>query len=511
MNANLLTDAILTIEDATGVRSKCSLPSLLAALGARDVNWLSRVQPHQADIVHIFLCQLAALALHKAASSSIEQDEAGWRALLLALTDGDAAPWQLVQDDPSVAAFLQPPMPSKLAAGLKLKAATPDELDVLQTAKNHDLKQARMRTAECEDWVYALICVQTSSGFLGQGNYGICRMNGGFASRVCVSCNSSMNPGVRWAEDVSRILQRLPALVVDPWPYVSDGHTLLWRLPWDGASNLLMDELHPCFIEVCRVVRITSRAGVLRAFGHPASVARIAARETKGNVGDFWTPVDRSRRVGFTPPSTGLSATLLRELVVAQEKFEPAPLQQLEGLSGPAWFRASVLIRGQGTTEGFHEENIYIGEKAKQTLLAGGAGRERLARMSQWALERASDARGKVLRPTLFVLLDGGDEAAARGGAREAADWMRAWLESFESGWSSEYFSWLWSSIDLDDETARDIWLQMLRARATAALEHAIKAAPKRSGRRFRALTSATSMFQQRWNRYLKEDARHVA
>ena len=54
---------------------------------------------------------------------------------------------------------------------------------MLITSRNHDLKQNVARQAEPEDWVFALVSLQTSEGYGGSGNQGIARMNGGSSSR----------------------------------------------------------------------------------------------------------------------------------------------------------------------------------------------------------------------------------------------------------------------------------------------------------------------------------------
>jgi len=66
---------------------------------------------------------------------------------------------------------------------LNTPVSTPDALDLLITSRNHDLKQAVARQAEAEDWILALVSLQTCEGFGGAKNYGIVRMNGGSSSR----------------------------------------------------------------------------------------------------------------------------------------------------------------------------------------------------------------------------------------------------------------------------------------------------------------------------------------
>ena len=120
----------------------------------------------------MFLVQLAALALWHAKRaarrpSELPADPASWAAALRALTanHADDAPWRLVVDDDAKPAFLQPPAPP----GLKWTTVhTPDELDVLITSRNHDLKQTIAYQAAPEDWVFALVSLQTSEGYSGR-------------------------------------------------------------------------------------------------------------------------------------------------------------------------------------------------------------------------------------------------------------------------------------------------------------------------------------------------------
>ena len=57
------------------------------------------------------------------------------------------------------------------------------DADLLLTSRDHDLKQTVASRASPEDWVFALVSLQTSEGYGGRGNYGIAQMNGGSSSR----------------------------------------------------------------------------------------------------------------------------------------------------------------------------------------------------------------------------------------------------------------------------------------------------------------------------------------
>ena len=107
--------------------------------------------------------------------------------MLRALTPtfGDDEPWRLVVEDPGQPAFMQCPAPKGIE-GFRRRVLTPDDLDLLVTAKNHDLKQTVALEGRAEDWFFALIDLQTMAGYFGAGNYGIARMNGGYSTRPCV-------------------------------------------------------------------------------------------------------------------------------------------------------------------------------------------------------------------------------------------------------------------------------------------------------------------------------------
>lgn len=120
----------------------------LAALGRDEIRDFPALRPHQRHPWHAFLVQLAAMALHHADRDAIFESEQAWKDALLALTpdDQDGAAWCLISphDRP---AFMQAPVPSGAVGSWKNRLSAADELDMLVTSKNHDLKAARMRQA----------------------------------------------------------------------------------------------------------------------------------------------------------------------------------------------------------------------------------------------------------------------------------------------------------------------------------------------------------------------------
>ena len=155
MTMNLLTDAVFTVTGG----DKLSLPEIFAAMSRLEVRGFTALRPHQRPAWHMFLGQLAALALWKAEREDLPMSASDWIQYLRALTPDypDDEPWRLVVANSAKPAFLQPPVPDPGSSKLKWSSlSTPDALDMLITSRNHDLKQQVAKNAALEDWVFAL-------------------------------------------------------------------------------------------------------------------------------------------------------------------------------------------------------------------------------------------------------------------------------------------------------------------------------------------------------------------
>lgn len=149
---SLLDEPLITYRRvADGHRVKASLPELFVAMACDEVRDFPALRAHQRHPWHAFLCQVAAIALHQAEQTGPFPTAVAWRQALLALTpaDTDGAAWCLISplDRPAV---LQAPVPGGRVSEWKTKCRAADELDMLVTSKNHDLKAARSRDAEPE-------------------------------------------------------------------------------------------------------------------------------------------------------------------------------------------------------------------------------------------------------------------------------------------------------------------------------------------------------------------------
>lgn len=499
---NLLTDPLLRVQTKQGSR-RMSLPELFAALGRDEVQHLPGIQRHQEDAFHVFLCYLAGAVLSRRNDTDPVQDDNYWRDGLRAL-GGQAGQdaWTLVINDLSRPAFLQPPLPPADHTRLRPVAHTPDRLDLLPTAKNHDLKQERAARADVDEWVYALVSLQTMSGYY-RHNPGISRMNGAHGNRSIVELVRTFSPGGRWRDAVVRLLEHRRELLAGPYGYDPQGLVLVWLEPWDGVSGLPLSRLDPFYVEICRRVRLRGNGAITRADAVVSDGNRIAAKELKGVVGDPWLPIDlRAAEVrkskgekALTVPAQGLDADLLRRLVFA-DGFRLTALQRPgRNWQNDAWLTISVLVRGQGITNGFHERSVAVPAKVQPRVFGPPERRDPLAALSKSAIEYAGKMSYRVLRPAVLVYLSATTENPSL--ERECIQaWWRRFATRFEDRWSHAYFPWLWSVPEpFDSESALTDWARQLRDIALAVLREAEAALPTRTGRRYRARALAERRF----------------
>jgi CRISPR system Cascade subunit CasA len=339
------------------------------------------------------------------------------------------------------------------------------------------------------------------SGYLGAGNYGIARMNGGFGSRPVVALVPAGTWGKRWRSDVRRLLEIREELLGGAWPYQDRGLVLTWVPAWDRKSSLPLRSLDPFFIEVSRAVRLVQDKDRLCAYAAPSKAPRIAAREALGVLGDPWIPVKLDGQNGpqaLTVGPAGLSAGLLRNLLF-EDGFAPAAMQHPPGCltEGPARFSVSVFVRGQGTTDGFQHEEIPIPAQMRTLLFSSGPEREVLATRSRRALEDAGLLEIRALKPAVLSFLEGaGGSQTLDWDQRQITTWWQKAARAFRASWSAELFPWLWRTTEeASDEEADRAWLLVLRESAQTVLDTVIHEYPRRQGRRFRSRAVAEDIF----------------
>lgn len=506
---NLLTNALISTH-ATGHSTSTSLPGLLEMLVRDGIDALPALRPHQRYPMHCFLAQVGAMAMLAAGESVLPRDEGRWRDLLRGLTPQftDDEPWTLVVPDLSKPAFLQPPVPEGDWDALKDVEVTPDALDMLVTSKNHDLKAARLEIATPEHWLFALITLQTWEGFLGRGNYGISRMNGGFASRPFIGAAPTAGGwGAHVARDIRRLVDHRTEIVESDTLHATEGGCrLLWLESWDGQTSYDPRQLDPYYVEICRRVRLQYEGDRIGARRGSSNAARISQPKGKHQgkdftlpTGDPWTPVEKDSGKPLTLDGSGFHYRRVVNLLDA-EKFSPAPLQMLFDADekGGAQIVFAVVVRGQGETQGYHERRIQVPERLKPVFMRKSASVD----MVRVARDRVSDVAttvSKALRPALFALYQAAPEKIdfkdpkAKGKAE-------IFVTQFERAVDEDFFERLLEEVvePIGSDAAnacRQRWIEdVIWLRARDALAAAEAGSPLSCVRRYRARAAAKGL-----------------
>ncbi len=512
---DLLTDRLIRVAHVDGSMQSLSLPAVYEAMVKDSVAAFPALRPHQRHAWHAFMAQLAVLAMVRAGETNPPGGEGEWRELLRALTPGfpDDEPWCLLVEDLRSPAFMQCAAPGGLGA-YKRSRTTPDDLDLLATAKNHDVKSAIASDAEPDDWLFALIDVQTMSGYLGAGNHGIARMNGGYSSRPCLGLAPAEGGlGAHLVHDIGRMIDQRNALLDDYEDYFEpdDGVALLWLEPWDGTQSLGLTDIDPHFIEICRRVRLMRRGDSIVALTATSKKPRVAARAAKGNVGDHWTPVDVKDEKALSVSRVGFRYDRLAKLVLDEKAFRHPRAMTVDASKGGSWrLVARAVAAGQGKTEGYHERtDIVFNPVVTRSLLGGGGGRDTLDSLANAQIDEIKEVVA-ALRFGIAIAASGGKDATALGKAdREMA---YPYLRRLDGVADAHFFGSLqerFQSLRTLSEAgpyeqqaaARRAFARRLIQHATALLHEAIETVPCPKIHRYRARARATSAFWWRLRR----------
>jgi CRISPR system Cascade subunit CasA len=497
-----LTDPLIRARLFTGEIKSLSFPDIYDLLLRDEIDSFPALRPHQRHVWHAFLVQMGALALLRAGEKEPDGDADRWRERLRGLTAewADDAPWCLVSPLSKPALF-QPPVPEGSLDEFKL-IATPDELDMLITSKNHDLKASIASVGGAEDWFFALLSLQTQEGFLGAGNYGISRMNGGFANRPGVGLGPQGGPGARVLRDIAVLLgSRVELLRGDGAGYCPTGGVGLGWLPsWDGGQSLDLSALDPWHIEICRRVRIESIGKNYQARGKSTNVARIDAKALSGVTGDAWAPlvIEKDKRKMFSVSGGGFGYRKMVQLLFDAKTIAPPPMQRIAQTDGPANLEviARGLARGQGKTEGFHERRVPV-----SAWINKGWSRQASDPVAQLANARVANA-GEVARSVGFALslLVEPDWQQGERMKPQTEKAIKPWVDRFDLAIDRAFFSDMEREvIVLGDEAAasaeRNAWLLGLQTQGLDLIEDAAAALGRGGMRRLRAIVRAKGAF----------------
>ena len=496
---NILEESFIRVRTSAGER-RASLPEALALLMRDEVEAFPALRPHQRHAWHAFTVQLGAMALQRAGVSEPPTDAPKWQTLIRGLTPNFPAdePWRLVVDDITKPAFMQPPGgAAERERDYKNEVLTPDELDMLVTSKNHDLKMAVASDGGADDWLFALISLQTMEGFGGAGNYGISRMNGGLGSRPAFSLAPSERFGAHTKRDITFLLENTAADSRD---------ALLWLLPWDGAKSeaLLYDRLNPLYIEICRRVRLRqNNNGGLYAVKATSKAARIESKALKGRTGDPWTPINLKEGKSLTMATGGFTYKRVVDYLTPGNWEQPALLDATRSerrSAEPMMLVARGIVRGQGKTEGYYERIIPIRTKLRAAIGRGGI--DDIGEIANKRIQEIAIVQ-RILSHAIQVFAAGGDSDKVSSEHRKFA---RPWLNRLDELIDASFFDDLQTEFEADEEAERsrirNEWLMNgadgVIDNARNMLRDASDSVPCSTIRRYKARVSAEGLFEVR-------------
>lgn len=498
LHYSLLDEPLIRARSVADSRmDRYTLPSLLAALVSDSIRDFPALRPHQRHPWHALLVHLAALALDRNGSLTLWPSEAEWRSALLALTPDhpDGTAWCLVapHDQP---AFLQAPTPEGDVASWKNSYTAPDELDMLITSRNHEVKVRRMHRGQPDDWLFALTSLQTQEGFNGQKNYGISRMNSGAGSRPAVGIKPVGHWGKRWQRDVLQLLHSRRQIATELGLAEQGGIALVWLTLWDGRGSLSFSSLDPFYIEICRRIRLTADTSQtpLSAIGTGSDSARIDAAARKGVTGDAWTPVNKVEAKALTIGGSGFHYQLACELLFG-DKYQVPIAQKINEKDGQQGLVvvAQGIARGQSKTEGYHERHIPLSPVIRRAFQLKQT--DRIAVIASERVQAIGTMRRTILWTALFTLLQGGAEKINYDLASTKQQ-AESFLQYFETHEDARFFQDLFLEVEAEDPTpVRLQWLIGLAERAELVLQYAFRAGPQSGEKRYRARAAALSRF----------------
>ena len=498
---NILTEPVIRFDWAGGTGTEATLPEIYGELMADSVSAFPALRPHQRHAWHAFLVQLGAMAMHRAGTDKPPETAGQWLPLLRGLTPGypDDEPWHLVVDDITKPAFMQPPArSSEREKDYQNEVATPDELDMLVTSKNHDLKSSVAAQAGADDWLFALITLQTMEGFGGAGNYGVSRMNGGLGNRPAFTLAPPGGPGAHLRRDVIFLLERQDSLL-DQYPMQPGGIGLLWTVPWDGEKSeaLLPSQLDPFFIEVCRRIRLRcAPAGNVSAVRTSSKGARMESKELNGRIGDPWTPISVKDNKSLTLASGGFTYNRVVDYLTSGDWQQPILLEATQQ-EQETQLVARAMVRGQGKTEGYYERIIPLRQRTVRAFSRGG-GVQELGDLARARIEKIRTVQRILSHAIQVFIARGNDDNLSPEGRRLA----RPWLGRLDEIVDARFFEDLQDEFGIDGQSERRDesleWQRWLVDEARKVLHSAEDSLPCPAIHRYRARARADGLFEGR-------------
>ena len=499
---NVMSEPIIRVELANNRFETLTLPDTYAHLVENDLKSFQALRTHQRHGVHAFLVQLAVLALRQTGQTELPDNPEDWRRTLRSLTQRrhpQDAPWQLVNPRWDQPALLQTPVMPNEQSLYKRALETPDTLDQLIAADNHKMKQHEGYAAQYDDWLFALINLQTMQGALGRNNYGISRMNGGASSRPVFTLAPLGRPGDAIARDINALLHHEPK--ADP----AGRTTLVWLLPWQGlkADQLQVDDLSDLYIEICRRLRLQSTGPEqLTAYQAGTDTTRIDKIQPQRAETDPWTPfnVKEQKTLSIVDPAFTYQQVAA---YLTNENWQWPRLLHLTAADLASdqtlAIHAAGLARGNGKTFGYFERTIELDPSTIQAMAE--ADRERLNAVTQTHLQDARTTLNILYHAILTYLAPNRTSQSGEKAPPQHTSSARIWGKPMDQKIDSVFFQYLQQEIAAPDEAQaqadRAEWQLWLYNQAKIALQEAQENLPQ-SVNAARSATRSNSIFESR-------------
>ena len=500
MKYSLLDDSLIEVRFKGQEKEYTNLPHIFSELMENNIISFEALQPHQQQPWYSFLVQLAAMAVSRENNGDIPSSIEKWRQMLIGLADGSKAAWHLVVEDVSKPAFMQTPIPegSLEEAGYKSDIETPDELDMLVTSKNHDIKGNRILNPEPQHWLYALLTLQTMEGYSGKFNYGIARMNGGGGNRPLIGFSEKLSWGGRFRRDLEILLSNRNKLADD---FDFSGYSLLWLLEWDGTKkdSLQLSVCDPFFLEICRRIRFRKTEKGVKCFKKSTKSKRIEVPdELNGITNDPWTPIDKGEAKILTITESGFTYKLLQELLIGEKYQKPFAMKFQADERDRVFMINQALVRGGGIkteTNGLHKRIIPIPPKVHK-LLMNDIKKDKFAERANNRVALALEVQKQILYPSVRELIrEGLKKEVTRKQTIKENKQINPWLKRFDQEIDRRFFESLWASVEMDQEEATRQWEEILLEEAKKQFKQAERSTPIAQLRRLRAVSKARSIF----------------
>ena len=505
---NLLTDPIIRLKNRDLVDLRCPLPEVYGLLMNDEVESFTALRHYQVHSWHAFLCQLGRMALDRAGLELPPRDPSVWGQVLANMTPKFPRhePWQLMVQDITTPAFMQPPAADEeTRSEYKKVIPTPDKMDLLVTSKNHVIKSTVATQANPDDWMFALISEQTMDGVIGLHLRAISRMNGGRSNRPAFSLAPlTGGPGARVRRDIEALREAVPNIRREHPEYPErDGLGLLWTEPWHGAEDetLTKEHLDPLYIEVCRRIRLIRRPdGNMTALRATTKHQRVMFM--KGLTGDPWTPVDRRknevRSITMTETPMALDNTV--NLLVHEEIDHPhllTPTQSEVDAGKPMQIIGRIFCRGQGKTFGYHERSITAGPTLLRALRDRDSAEHTTLKDMTNARKDIAGAVRSTLQNAAQTFMSGKSERSTnpehKAISYKIGDRLRAEIHD-------SFFTDLQQELEAPDESQRGHertqWLGRLAEQARTILQEEFLRMRCPSASRYRARFAANRFFE---------------